>query len=66
MKISEKTNGRITEKWLNFPLDHSDQRNRLLIFTPAFFRRFKDLEPMLTKTYPGPQGPDSNHLTFQG
>ena len=49
MKISEKSNGRILEKWLKFPSSHSDQRNRLLNSTPAFFRRFKDLEPMLIK-----------------
>ena len=47
MKISEKSNGRIKEKWLKFPPSHSDQRNRSLNFTSAFFRRFKDLEPML-------------------
>ena len=47
MKISEKSNGRILEKWLKFPSSHSDQRNRLMNFTPAFFRRLKDLEPML-------------------
>ena len=47
MRISEKSNGRIIEKWLKFPSSHSDQRNRLLNFTPAIFRRFKDLEPML-------------------
>ena len=47
MKISEKSNGRILEKWLKFPSSHSDQRYRLLNFTPAFFRRFKDLETML-------------------
>ena len=46
MKIFEKSNGRIIEKWLKFPSSHSDQRNRLLNFTPAFFRRFKDLESM--------------------
>ena len=44
MKISEKSNGRIIEKWLKFPSSHSDQRNRLMNFTPAFFRRFKDYE----------------------
>ena len=49
MKISEKSNGRIIEKWLKFPSSHSDQRNRSMNFTPAFFRRFKDLEPMLTR-----------------
>ena len=48
MKISEKSNGRILEKWLKFPSSHSDQRNKLMNFTPAFFRRFKDLEPMLS------------------
>ena len=47
MKISDKSNGRILEKWLKFSLSHSDQNNRLLNFTPAFFCRFKDLEPML-------------------
>ena len=47
MKISENSNGRILEKWLKFLSGHSDQRNRLTNFTPAFFRRFKDLEPML-------------------
>ena len=50
MKISEKSNGRILEKWLKFPSSHSDQRNRLMNFTPAFFRRFKDLEPMLVES----------------
>ena len=50
MKISEKFNGRILEKWLKFPSSRSDQRNRLLNFTPSFFRRFKDLEPMLSKS----------------
>ena len=45
--IPEKSNGRIIEKWLKFPSSLSDQRNRSLNFTPAFFRRFKDLEPML-------------------
>ena len=37
MKISEKSNVRILEKWLKFPSNHSDQRNRSLnFFTPAF------------------------------
>ena len=48
MKISEKSNGRIIEKWLKFPSSHSEQRNRLLYFAPAFFLRFNDLEPMLS------------------
>ena len=47
MKISEKSNGRILETRLKFPSSHSGKKNRLLNFTPAFFRRFKDLEPML-------------------
>ena len=49
MKISENSNGRIIEKWLKFPSSHSDQRNRLMNFSPALFRRFKDLEPMLSQ-----------------
>ena len=53
MKISEKSNGRIIEKWLKFPSSYSNQRNRLLNFTPTFLRRFKDLEPMLVRTYNG-------------
>ena len=48
-KISEKSNGRIIEKWLKFLSSHSVYRNRSLNFTPAFFRRFKDLEPMLMR-----------------
>ena len=52
MKTSEKSNGRILEKWLKFPSSHSDQRNqRLLNFTPIFFCRFKDLGPMLSRPY---------------
>ena len=35
------------EKWLKFLSSHSVSRNRTLNFIPAFFRRFKDLEPML-------------------
>ena len=46
-KISEKSNGRIIEKWLRSLLSHPVYRNRSLNFTPAFYRRFKDLEPML-------------------
>ena len=52
MKISEMSNCRILEKWLKFPSSHSDQRNRLLNFTHAFFCRFKDLEPMLNLPFP--------------
>ena len=52
MKISEKSNGRIIEKWLKFPSNHSNQRNISLNFTPAFFHRFKDLEPMLRMLLP--------------
>ena len=48
MQISEKSNAKIIEKWLKFPSSHSDQRNRSLNLTHAFFRRFKDLEPMLS------------------
>ena len=49
-KISEKSNSRIIEKWLKFLLSHSDYRNSSLTFIAAFFRRFKDLEPMLVFT----------------
>ena len=52
MKISEKSKGTITEKWLKFPSSHSDQRNRLLNFTTAFFRGLKDLEAMLGRPEP--------------
>ena len=36
-KISEKSNGRIIEKWLKFLSSHSVLRSRSLKFIPAFF-----------------------------
>ena len=47
INISKKSNGRIIEKCLKFLSIHSVIRNRSLNFTPAFFRRFEDLVPML-------------------